>query len=271
MQTALAAAAVALQQLLRWAHLALLALHLLRAGTAPQLAYAGPAAGSSGDNGEASASAAPRAAAPADQQQQQPIVPVIDFLSAATTGAVEHLRHTLMDAGAGLEPKMRALERTASSVQDTLFQAARAHSEAVRSNPQGEQWGGGRRGSGQACCGDRLRPWGTILRDLLGSCRRMRPAPAPWPAACSQPLPRPLPSRLSHSRHVEAAQHHCGPVRGGEAARRRVCAGAKLWGGGVWGGLAGACGATPAGARTSLPSHALMRMPLPPSPLPGVR
>ncbi|PSC71877.1 hybrid NRPS PKS isoform B [Micractinium conductrix] len=140
MQTALAAAAVALQQLLRWAHLALLALHLLRAGTAPQLAYAGPAAGSSGDNGEASASAAPRAAAPADQQQQQPIVPVIDFLSAATTGAVEHLRHTLMDAGAGLEPKMRALERTASSVQDTLFQAARAHSEAVRSNPQVGMW-----------------------------------------------------------------------------------------------------------------------------------
>lgn len=61
----------------------------------------------------------------------------MDFLSAATTGAVEQLRHTLMDASQGIESKMSALERTASSVQDTLFQAARAHSEAVRSNPQG--------------------------------------------------------------------------------------------------------------------------------------
>lgn len=125
-----------LQRLLQRLQLAAVALALQPA--VHQLA--GTAAGVPGGN--AGSASEPPAAAEASLQEQQSAAgaagsQVIDFLSAATTGAVEQLRHTLMDASQGIESKMSALERTASSVQDTLFQAARAHSEAVRSNPQG--------------------------------------------------------------------------------------------------------------------------------------
>lgn len=134
-----------LQRLLRWLQLAAVALALQPAVQQQQLALAGAAAGAPGGDAAPAAvpTAAPLAASiQAVEPEQQPAAgaagsQVMDFLSAATTGAVEQLRHTLMDASQGIESKMSALERTASSVQDTLFQAARAHSEAVRSNPQG--------------------------------------------------------------------------------------------------------------------------------------
>ncbi|KAL4425951.1 hypothetical protein ABPG75_009967 [Micractinium tetrahymenae] len=137
-----------LRRLLRWLQLAAVALALQPAvQQQQQLALAGAAAGSPvGDDSARMPSAAPAAAAvQAPPQEEQPAAgpassQVMDFLSAATTGAVEQLRHTLMDASQGIESKMSALERTASSVQGTLFQAARAHSEAVRSNPQVGMW-----------------------------------------------------------------------------------------------------------------------------------
>lgn len=137
-----------LQRLLRWLQLAAVALALQPAVQQQQLALAGAAAGAPGGDAAPAAvpTAAPLAASiQAVEPEQQPAAgaagsQVMDFLSAATTGAVEQLRHTLMDASQGIESKMSALERTASSVQDTLFQAARAHSEAVRSNPQVGMW-----------------------------------------------------------------------------------------------------------------------------------
>ncbi|EFN57658.1 expressed protein [Chlorella variabilis] len=130
-----------LQRLVRWVQLAAVALQLQ--GQRQQLVFAGAAAAPVGSDGGASLGAAPVAAAapaPAPAVQQQPAAAVMDFLSAATMGAVEQLRHTLTDATQGIESKMSALERTASIVQGTLFQAAQAHSEAVRSNPEGGMW-----------------------------------------------------------------------------------------------------------------------------------
>lgn len=150
-----------LRRLLRWLQLAAVALALQPAVQQQQLALAGAAGGAPGSDAGASAAMQPpaqvTAATQAALQEQLPAAgaagsQVIDFISAATTGAVEQLRHTLMDASQGIESKMSALERTASNVQGTLFQAARAHSEAVRSNPQGEHCcEGGRPGTCHRC------------------------------------------------------------------------------------------------------------------------
>jgi hypothetical protein len=139
--------AVALQRILRWTHVAAAAIQLhLGMQQRQKLAFAGgPAMGVTGDGSRVSStsSSAVTEADPAQRPGQAPDLQqsgaaVLGFISAATMGAVEQLRHTLTDATQGIESRMSAIEQTASSVQDTLFKAAQAHSEAVRSNPQGE-------------------------------------------------------------------------------------------------------------------------------------
>ncbi len=131
------------QRLLRWVQLAAMALTLQRTAEAQQqqqqqmqLAYSGSAAGGSGaDAPSASGSPSPASGSPAPEAGS-----MIGFIGGAATGAVEQLRHTLNDAGAGMGEKMAALERTASSLQSSLFRAAQEHSAAVRSNPSGGMW-----------------------------------------------------------------------------------------------------------------------------------
>lgn len=148
LQACLVGLLVTLQRMVRWVRLTALALALSSSAAAQQqqqgqLAFAG--AGSGGTPDGAGGSAAPAhqpgsSAGPPSSSSSSSAGNslVADFFSAATTGAVEQLRHTLMDASQGIESKMSVMERTVSSVQGTLFQAAQAHSEAVRSNPQGE-------------------------------------------------------------------------------------------------------------------------------------
>lgn len=133
------------QRLLRWVQLAAMALTLQRSTEAAQqqqqmqLAYAGAAAGSS-----AGPAAAPSSGDGSPSPVSSSAVPeassMIGFIGGAATGAVEQLRHTLNDAGAGMGEKMAALERTASSLQSSLFRAAQEHSANVRSNPSGGMW-----------------------------------------------------------------------------------------------------------------------------------
>ena len=119
------------QRLLRWVQLATMALHLHRSAQQQQqqLEFAGAAAGGA---------AAPPPPPPSPSSPGDAAAAALGFISAATTGAVEQLRHTLCDASADIESKMLALECTAASVQGTLFRAAQVHQEAVRSNPAGE-------------------------------------------------------------------------------------------------------------------------------------
>lgn len=150
LQAGLLALALALQRLAHWAQLAAAAVAMQTAAQQPQLVYAGGDGGSSDD---ATSSTPPPAAVHLPSDAAQPLQhqeevalaasthnPMINFFSAATTGAVEQLRHTLMDASQGIESKMTCIERTASSVQGKLFKAAQEHSEAVRSNPQVGMW-----------------------------------------------------------------------------------------------------------------------------------
>ena len=145
LQACLLGLLVTAQRLLRWVQLAAMALTLQRSTEAAQqqqqmqLAYAGAAAGGSAgpaatpSSGDGSPSPASGSAAPEASS-------MIGFIGGAATGAVEQLRYTLNDAGAGMGEKMAALERTASSLQSSLFRAAQEHSANVRSNPSGGMW-----------------------------------------------------------------------------------------------------------------------------------
>lgn len=143
LQACLLGLLVTAQRLLRWVQLAAVALTLQRSAEAQQqqLAFAGAggsgAAPSSGAGGSPSGSAV---ASPAGGSPAPEAGSMIGFIGGAATGAVEQLRHTLNDAGAGMGEKMAALERTASSLQSSLFRAAQEHSANVRSNPSGGMW-----------------------------------------------------------------------------------------------------------------------------------
>jgi hypothetical protein len=145
LQACLLGLLVTAQRLLRWVQLAAMALTLQRSAEAAaaaqqqqqmQLAYAGAAVGGSDAAVPSSSpSPAPTSSSPAPEAGS-----MIGFIGGAATGAVEQLRHTLNDAGAGMGEKMAALERTASSLQSSLFRAAQEHSTNVRSNPSGGMW-----------------------------------------------------------------------------------------------------------------------------------
>lgn len=135
-----------LQRVVRWVQLAAVARQLHLSAQQQQSAFAmgsGPqsSGGSASSNAPDAAGPAPLSSSP---QQAPPAAAaagtVMNFLTSATIGAVEQLRHTLTDASAGIESKMLVIEQTASQVQTTLFNAAQAHSEAVRSNPQMGMW-----------------------------------------------------------------------------------------------------------------------------------
>jgi hypothetical protein len=118
-QSCLLRVVLLLQRLVRWVQLASVAQRLLA------VAATGAAV---------AATTVPPAAAAAAASS------VVGFISTATTGAVEQLRHTLTGTSEGMEGRWSAIERTASSVQGGLFQAAQAHAQAVSSNPAGGMW-----------------------------------------------------------------------------------------------------------------------------------
>ncbi|KAL4859793.1 hypothetical protein ACK3TF_000072 [Chlorella vulgaris] len=125
-----------LQRAVRWAQLAAAAVQLHSLSETQQQA------GTGGSDDDSSGSVSPSvASAPVTQQQvQPPAVAVLGFISAVTMGAVEQMRRTLTDDSNNLDCKMSVIQSTTSGLQGTLFQAAQAHSEAVRLNPSGGMW-----------------------------------------------------------------------------------------------------------------------------------
>lgn len=85
----------------------------------------------------AAAAAAEDAAALAAMQLPNPL----EFVAAATSGAVERLRHTLCDASCTLDTKWSALEATVGSTMSSLFLATSKSAEAL--NSLGEQGAAG--------------------------------------------------------------------------------------------------------------------------------
>lgn len=71
-------------------------------------------------------------------EPQTPLMKPLEAFAAATSGAVERLRHTLTDASSTLESKWTALEATVGGSMSSLFMATSKSAEALNSlGPEG--------------------------------------------------------------------------------------------------------------------------------------